>query len=64
MPYNADGTLNTDEARITDALGGKAYYQARLEVEIPISASLRNLGLRPSAYVDAGSLWSISPSPS
>ena len=32
----------------------------RLEVEIPISASLRNLGLRPSAYVDAGSLWSIT----
>jgi outer membrane protein insertion porin family len=60
VPYNSDGTLNTDEARITDALGGKAYYQARLEVEIPISASLRNLGLRPSAYVDAGSLWHIT----
>jgi outer membrane protein insertion porin family len=63
VPYNSDGTLNTDEARITDALGGKAYYQARLEVEIPISASLRNLGLRPSAYVDAGSLWSITKPP-
>ncbi|MEO7601697.1 MAG: outer membrane protein assembly factor BamA [Sphingomicrobium sp.] len=60
VPYNTDGTPNRDEARITDALGGKAYYQARLEVEIPISASLRNLGLRPSAYVDAGSLWSIT----
>ena len=60
VPYNADGTLNRDEARITDALGGKAYYQARLELEIPISASLRNLGLRPSAYVDAGSLWDIT----
>ncbi len=60
VPYNTDGTPNTDEARITDALGGRAYYQARLEVEIPISASLRNLGLRPSAYVDAGSLWSIT----
>ena len=60
VPYNADGTLNTDEARITDALGGKAYYQARFEVEFPISAGLRNLGLRPSAYVDAGSLWSIT----
>ncbi len=60
VPYSAGGTLNRDEARITDALGGRAYYQARLEVEFPISASLRNLGLRPSAYVDAGSLWSIT----
>ena len=60
IPYNTDGTLNRDEARITDALGGRAYYQARLEVELPISASLRSLGLRPSAYVDAGSLWSIT----
>lgn len=60
VPYTAEGTLNTQEALITDALGGRAYYQARLEVEIPISASLRNLGLRPSAYVDAGSLWKIT----
>ncbi len=60
VPYNSDGTLNTDEAKITDALGGKAYYQARLEVELPISDSLRNLGMRPSAYIDAGSLWSIT----
>ena len=60
VPYNSDGTLNNDEARITDALGGRAYYQARLEVELPISANLRSLGLRPTAYVDAGSLWSIT----
>jgi outer membrane protein insertion porin family len=60
VPYNTDGTLNRDEARTTDALGGRAYYQARLEVELPISANLRSLGLRPSAYVDAGSLWSIT----
>jgi outer membrane protein insertion porin family len=31
----------------------------RLELEIPISAAMRNLGLRPSAFVDAGSLWMI-----
>jgi outer membrane protein insertion porin family len=60
VPYNTDGTLNDDEARVTDALGGKSFYQARFEVEFPISASLRNLGLRPSAYVDAGSLWSVT----
>ncbi|HUP68157.1 MAG TPA: outer membrane protein assembly factor BamA [Sphingomicrobium sp.] len=60
VPYKADGTLATDQARITDALGGKAYYMGRLELELPVSAGLKNLGLRPSAYVDAGSLWSIT----
>jgi outer membrane protein insertion porin family len=60
VPYDSEGGLNTAQARITDALGGRAYYQARLEVELPISESLRGMGLRPSAYVDAGSLWSIT----
>ena len=59
-PYDASGALTTDEARITDALGGKAYYMGRLELEIPTSSSLKNLGLRPSAYIDAGSLWNIT----
>jgi outer membrane protein insertion porin family len=60
VPYDGQGNLKSSEARITDALGGKAYYQARLELEFPVSDSLKNLGLRPSAYVDAGSLWSIT----
>ena len=60
VPYNTDGTLATDQARITDALGGKAYYMGRLELELPISSGLKSVGLRPSVYVDAGSLWSIT----
>ncbi len=32
----------------------------RLELEIPTSASVRNLGLRPSAFVDVGSLFDIT----
>ena len=60
VPYNADGTLANDQARITDALGGKAYYMGRLELELPTSAGLKSVGLRPSVYVDAGSLWSIT----
>ncbi len=60
VPYNTDGTLATDQARITDALGGKAYYMGRLELELPVSSGLKSVGLRPSVYVDAGSLWSIT----
>ncbi len=60
IPYNSDGTLATDEARITDALGGRTYYMGRLELEFPVSSALKNAGLRPSAYVDAGSLWNIT----
>jgi len=61
IPYNVtDGSLNLDQARIADALGGKAYYMGRLELEIPTSASVRNLGLRPSAFIDVGSLWDIT----
>ena len=64
-PYvtNADGTfaLSTDEAAITDdALGGRAYYLARLELEIPLSSGLRELGLRPSIFVDAGAVFGLN----
>ena len=60
IPYNSDGTLAVDQARIVDSLGGKTYYAGRLELEFPISSALKSAGLRPSAYVDAGSLWNIT----
>jgi outer membrane protein insertion porin family len=52
-------TLDTGNGQITDALGGRAYYMGRLELEFPISSGLKSLGLRPSAFIDAGSLWMI-----
>lgn len=60
VPYDTTGVLATSEAKITDALGGRAYYMARLEVEFPTSASLRSVGLRPSAFIDVGSLWHLT----
>ena len=60
IPYNSDGTLAIDQARIVDSLGGKTYYAGRLELEFPISSALKSAGLRPSAYVDAGSLWNMT----
>ncbi|SCW67562.1 Beta-barrel assembly machine subunit BamA [Sphingobium faniae] len=39
-----------------DALGGKVYYMARAEVEIPLGSGAREMGLRPSIFVDAGAV--------
>ena len=42
-----------------DSLGGKYYYMARAELEIPLGSGARELGLRPSIFVDAGAVWGI-----
>ena len=61
VPYDDNGVaLETDRAAITDALGGRAYYMGRLELEFPTSSALRSVGLRPSAFVDVGSLFNIT----
>lgn len=57
--YNSDGTLSDGGRNITDAVGGRAYYLGRVELEIPVSANIRSLGLRPSAFVDVGSVFGI-----
>jgi outer membrane protein insertion porin family len=44
---------------IDDAIGGRAYYLARAELEIPLGSGLRDLGLRPSVFVDVGALWGV-----
>jgi outer membrane protein insertion porin family len=61
VPYNADGTLAALDINkdVTDAIGGRAYYMGRLELQFPVSSGLKSLGLRPSAFVDVGSLWKI-----
>ncbi len=59
VTYDLDGNLLFDDARITDALGGRAYYMGRLELEFPLSSSLKSVGLRPSAFIDVGSLWNV-----
>ena len=58
---NTDGTLQPLDInhQTSDALGGRAYYFGRLELEFPTSSGLKSLGLRPSAFVDVGSLWKV-----
>jgi outer membrane protein insertion porin family len=60
LQYDNNGALipsttNND----SDALGGRAFYMGRAELEFPLSSKLRSLGLRPSAFVDVGSVWGL-----
>ena len=55
-----DGNFADEGELISDAIGGRAYYMGRLEVEFPVGANVRSLGLRPSAFVDVGSVWNIT----
>jgi outer membrane protein insertion porin family len=60
-PYISPTELDDDDSNVvSDALGGRAYYMGRLEVEFPSSSALKNLGLRPSAFVDVGSVWKLT----
>ena len=54
---NAD--LKNRNNLIDDALGGRMYYQGRLEMDIPLGTGAKELGLRPSVFVDVGSVWSV-----
>jgi outer membrane protein insertion porin family len=42
-----------------DALGGKYQYLFKAELEIPLGSGARELGLRPSLFVNAGSVWGV-----
>jgi len=60
--YDSTSPTGFNEDRSTwsdDALGGRAYYLAHAEVEIPLGAGARDLGLRPSVFVDVGSVFGV-----
>ncbi len=53
--------VNTDrKAGADDALGGNAYYLGRAELEIPLGSGARELGLRPSIFLDVGALFDVN----
>ena len=67
-PANPDGprileTLeevqSQENRRFADALGGRAYYLGRAELEIPLGAGVQEMGLRPSIWADVGSLFAL-----
>ena len=45
--YDIAGDLDTTTNQTSDSLGGRAYYMGRLELEVPVSSSIRSLGLAP-----------------
>jgi outer membrane protein insertion porin family len=52
--------LNEDRKTfIDDAIGGRAYYLGRAELEIPMSSSFKEMGLRPSIFVDVGAVFGV-----
>ncbi|KTD99486.1 MAG: outer membrane protein assembly factor BamA [Sphingopyxis sp.] len=50
---------NGERGQIDDALGGRAYYQGRIELDIPLGTGAKEMGLRPSIFVDVGSVFSV-----
>ncbi|HEY5722817.1 MAG TPA: outer membrane protein assembly factor BamA [Allosphingosinicella sp.] len=64
FPYDETGNLITDAKSTTDdALGGRAYYLTRVELEIPLGSSFKEMGLRPSFFADAGALFGLDDPP-
>jgi outer membrane protein insertion porin family len=64
-PYTTDANgnqiLSTDKDQIVDdALGGRAYYMVRFELEPPLGGGARELGLRPSFFVDVGAVFGVT----
>lgn len=58
--YLADGTFSPDRDQwVDDAIGGKFYYQGRMELEIPLGSGAKELGLRPSVFADVGAVWGV-----
>ena len=43
-----------------DAIGGRAYYLGRAELQIPLGSGAKELGLRPSIFVDAGAVFKVA----
>jgi outer membrane protein insertion porin family len=61
-PYLASSATGFNEDRnqwSDDALGGRAYYLAHAEIEIPLGAGARDLGLRPSIFADVGAVFGV-----
>lgn len=60
IPLDEAGQDVSDSNQISDdALGGRAYYLARAELELPLGSGARELGLRPSFFVDVGSVFGV-----
>ena len=55
----AGGVAGDRETWQDDAIGGRYYYLGRMELEIPLGSGAREMGIRPSIFLDAGAVWSV-----
>ena len=56
--YNSDGSLNLNRNQVSDdALGGRASYFGRLEAQLPLGNAVKELGIRPSIFLNIGSVF-------
>ncbi|WP_447526647.1 outer membrane protein assembly factor BamA [Parasphingorhabdus sp. NYA22] len=55
MIADASSATQTD-----DAIGGRAYYLGRAELEIPLGSGASELGLRPSIFLDVGAVFNVT----
>jgi len=51
--------VGTRDQWTDDAIGGKYYYMGRAELEIPLGSGARELGIRPSIFMDVGAVWGV-----
>lgn len=56
------GPRNTTSSNGGYSIGGNAYYLGHAEVFIPLGEGAAEMGIRSSAYVDIGSVWSVNSS--
>ena len=54
------GKFITSDQVVDDAIGGRAYYQGRAELEIPLGSGAKELGLRPSIFLDVGAVFGVT----
>ncbi len=57
--YDSSGAFTPSGQRSDDALGGRLYYLGHAEVEIPLGSGAREMGLRPSVFVDVGAVGKL-----
>jgi outer membrane protein insertion porin family len=54
--YASNGAFTSSGQKTDDALGGRFYYLGHAEIEIPLGAGAREMGLRPSIFMDVGAV--------
>ena len=59
-----NSVLITDRKQMTDdALGGRAYYFGKFELQIPLGNGAKELGIRPSLFAEMGSVFGVKTPP-